>query len=143
MIGRAAALLYGMASYLVFFISFVYAVGFIGNFGVAKSIDVGAERSLALSILVDASLLGVFALQHSVRARPAFQRAFWATPLMTAGHLLFTVLTTGYILVGVRLEERDLVAHFGESYQQYRERVPMLLPRLRGGARPAAQPAAE
>ena len=243
MIRRVAGLIYGLASYLVFFLSFLYTVAFIGNYGVPKSIDVGSESGLAQSILIDVVLLGVFAVQHSVMARPAFKRcwtgivpascerstyvlisslllililwqwrpiamtiwrvegwpaatltaiswigwltvltstymidhfelfglrqvldalrgaaarvplfktpllyrlvrhplmlgfllAFWATPHMTVGHLLFAVMTTGYILVGVRLEERDLVAQFGTSYEQYRRRVPMLMPRLFGG----------
>ena len=246
-IGRVSALIYGLASYLVFFLSFVYAVGFIGGYWVPKSIDTGAESGLASSILIDVLLLGLFAVQHSVMARPAFKRwwttivptscerstyvlissllfflifwqwrpivttvwhvegwpatlliavywigwltalastymidhfdlfglrqvlsalrgtatgapvfktpllyrlvrhplmtgfllVFWATPHMTAGHLLFAVMTTGYILVGVTLEERDLVAQFGERYERYRRRVPMLVPRLLGrGARP-------
>lgn len=242
MIGRVAAVIYGLASYFVFFVSFVYAVAFVGNYPVPKTIDVGPESGLVQSILIDTVLLGLFALQHSVMARPAFKRwwtsivpascerstyvlisslllilvfwqwrpiattiwrvegwqatvltaislagwvmalassymidhfelfglrqvfdtlhavsarmpsfktpllyrlvrhpimlgfllAFWATPHMTAGHLLFAVMTTGYVLVGVKLEERDLVAQFGASYEQYRRRVPMLTPRLLG-----------
>jgi protein-S-isoprenylcysteine O-methyltransferase Ste14 len=258
-IGRVAALIYGVASYLVFFVSFVYTVAFIGNYWVPKSIDVGfesggSESGLVPSILINVMLLGAFAIQHSVMARPAFKRwwttvipascerstyvlisslllililwqwrpitttiwrveglpaailtaicwigwltalastylidhlelfglrqvldalcgaaarampfktpllyglvrhplmlgfllAFWATPHMTAGHLLFAVMMTGYILVGVRLEERDLVAQFGETYEQYRQRVPMLMPRVPGGRfRPAARPSAK
>ena len=240
MIGRVAALIYGLASYLVFFVSIVYAMGFIGNYLVQKSIDIGAESGLAQSILINVVLLGVFAVQHSVMARPAFKRwwttivpascerstyvlisslllilifwqwrpilttiwlaegwpavmltaiswigwltaftstymidhfelfglrqvfdplrgatarvqlfktpllyrlvrhplmlgfmlAIWATPHMSAGHLLFAVVFTGYILVGVQLEERDLVAQFGTTYQQYRRLVPMLIPRV-------------
>lgn len=239
MIGRAAAFLYGLASYLIFSASFAYTPAFLGNFLVPKTIDTGPDTTPAHAVVIDAMLLGLFAIQHSVMARPAFKRwwtrivpascerstyvlvsslllvlifwqwrpitttiwhaegaaaaaltavfwsgwviallstfqidhfelfglrqavealrgatdrvqafrtpllyrlvrhplmlglllAFWATPHMTAGHLLFAVLNTAYILVGVRLEERDLVATFGASYEQYRERVPMLLPR--------------
>ena len=245
MIGRVAAVIYGLASYLVSSFSFAYTIPFIGNFWVPKSIDVGfesggSESGLVQSILINVVLLGAFAVQHSVMARPAFKRwwttivpascerstyvlisslllififwqwrpivptiwrvegwpaailiaiqsigwltalasthlidhfelfglrqvfnalrgvaarvtpfktpllyrlvrhplmfglllAFWATPHMTAGHLLFAVMMTGYVLVGVRLEERDLMAAFGATYETYRQRVPMLLPRL-------------
>jgi protein-S-isoprenylcysteine O-methyltransferase Ste14 len=254
MIERVAGLVYGIASYLVFFCSLLYAVAFIGNYPVPKSIDVGPEGGLAQSIVINVVLLGVFAFQHSVMARPAFKRwwtrivpascerstyvlisslllilifwqwrpivttvwhveglsasllmaicwigwltalassymidhfelfglrqvyaavcgvavrsqpfktpllyrvvrhplmlgfllAFWATPHMTAGHLLFAVLTTGYIWVGTRLEERDLIAQFGATYERYCQCVPMLLPRLAfGRPRVAAKPGAE
>jgi protein-S-isoprenylcysteine O-methyltransferase Ste14 len=57
-----------------------------------------------------------------------FVIAFWAAPTMTVGHLLFAAVTTAYILVGIKLEERDLVEAFGDEYRRYQRRVSMLIP---------------
>jgi len=164
--------LYGVAAYAFFLIVFLYAVGFVGNLVVPKSIDSGVERGLVASLVINAVLLLLFALGWTIvllstfmighadlfglrqvwlnmRSRergpdgfrmPAFYRivrhpimvgffiAFWATPLMTVGHLLFAIATTAYILIAVQLEERDLIAHFGNAYREYRERVPAFIP---------------
>ena len=237
--GRFIALLYGILSYLVFFISFLYAIGFVSGLVVPKTIDSGAVGSVPAALVIDLVLMSIFALQHSVMARKQFKAwwtqfvpqsverstyvllaslalallfwqwqpipqrvwriddphiaaavtalgllgwlivltstflinhfelfglhqvannlagkpmpeprfreplyyklvrhpiylgfviAFWAAPSMTAGHLLFAAVTTAYILVGIQLEERDLIDLFGDQYGQYRNRVAMLVP---------------
>ncbi len=238
--GALLSVAYGVLAYVLFLGSFLYAIGFVSNVVVPKSIDTGEAAPVALALAVNVLLLAVFAVQHSVMARPAFKRwwtgfvppvverstfvvaaslallllywqwtpmpgviwsvqssaaaialnslgalgwlialvstflinhfelfglrqvfarllgraipqpvfrtpglyryvrhplylgmiiAFWATPTMTAGHLLFALATTGYVLIGVFFEERDLIEQFGERYRRYRDDVGMLLPR--------------
>jgi len=237
--GGIAALLYGGLAYLVFSATFLYAIAFVGNLPAPKTIDTGEPGPVGAALVIDTLLLGLFAVQHSVMARPVFKRwwtrfvpqsverstyvllaslallllywqwrpisdpvwtienpflatalyvifwlgwgmllvstflishfelfgltqvlarlrgrelpppvfktpflyrrvrhpiylsfllAFWATPAMTVGHLLFAVATTGYILIAIQLEERDLIALFGDQYLRYRSRVAMLIP---------------
>ena len=242
--GAFFSVVYGLVAYASFLASFLYAIGFIGNLFVPKSIDTGAPVPLAEALIVNLALLGLFAVQHSVMARRSFKRwwtgivppaverstfvlaaslllalllwqwrpiaepvawrvdnivgvqlvwavfwlgwavlfissflinhfelfgvsqvfanvagqklpepefraplfyryvrhplylgfvmGFWAAPVMTAGHLLFAVGCTCYILLGIWFEERDLVAQFGERYRRYRDQVGMLLPWRRG-----------
>ena len=236
---RLLILGFGAASYATFVVAFLYAIGFVGNLVVPRTVDNGIAAPTGEAVIVNLVLLSVFAVQHSVMARPAFKRwwtrivapaversiyvllsslalillywqwrtlpavvwdvnsatgrtvlwalfwlgwaivfastfmishfdlfglrqvflawrgkpyrdlefrtvllyrlirhpimlgfiiAFWATPTMTAGHLLFAAVTTAYILAAVQLEERDLLASLGEQYRAYRRRVPMLLP---------------
>ena len=247
---KCIAFAYGMVSYLVFFGTILYAIGFVMGVMVPKSIDTGSNTSVIEAVIVDMLLLALFAVQHSVMARQGFKAwwtqyvpkpverstyvlmaslcllllfwqwrpmpavvwqiedphiavtvamisfagwvivftstfminhfelfglsqvvnhiadrkapaarfytpllykfvrhpiylgfimAFWATPVMTQGHLLFAFATTAYILIAIQLEERDLIAHFGDRYAQYRSQVGMLTPApwLKGQKTPA------
>jgi protein-S-isoprenylcysteine O-methyltransferase Ste14 len=73
---KSIILLYGILAYVVFLIAFLYAIGFVGNIIVPKTIDSGVEPTLLKAILTNVILLSVFALQHSIMARPAFKKWF-------------------------------------------------------------------
>lgn len=77
-LGGALALAYGGVCYAAFFATILYAIGFVGNWLVPKSIDAGAAEPLARALLINAALLSVFVVQHTIMARPAFKR-WWTT----------------------------------------------------------------
>jgi protein-S-isoprenylcysteine O-methyltransferase Ste14 len=233
--------LYGVFGHLLFLAVYAYMAAFTGGFLVPHTIDTPSRLPIGQAVAIDVTLLGLFAVQHSVMARPAFKKqwtrivpkpierstyvylsnfvtilvmwqwqgidsivwdaqtpvlrgalwglfaagwlmvpavsllidhfdlfgtrqvwlyfrgreytsmpfrvpglykrvrhplyigwgiAFWAIPTMTLGHLLFASVLTVYMGLAAVVEERDLIAHFGHQYQEYRRRVPMFLPKL-------------
>ena len=73
---KVLVIIYGVIAYFVFLIAFLYAIGFVGNLFVPKSIDTGEEIDLVKALLINVGLLSLFAIQHSVMARPAFKKWF-------------------------------------------------------------------
>jgi protein-S-isoprenylcysteine O-methyltransferase Ste14 len=122
------AVLYGVAAggwLLVLYSTFL--IDHFDLFGLRQVILYWRRIPYTHHPFVERSLYRV--VQHPLMV--GFLVAFWATPTMTAGHLLFAIVTTGYILVGTRLEERTLSAVLGEPYADYRRRTPRFVPRLR------------
>lgn len=91
---RTLILLYGVACYAVFFATFLYAIGFIGNLWVPKGMDSAPTAPLATALLIDLGLLALFAVQHSVMARPAFKRAWTRLIPESAERSTYTLLSS-------------------------------------------------
>jgi methanethiol S-methyltransferase len=94
-IARLAAFLYGLVCYGIFFVTFLYACGFVGNFVVPRSIDSASVTSWQNALLVDAALLGIFGIQHSVMARKGFKNwwtQFVPKPIERSTYVLFSSL---------------------------------------------------
>jgi protein-S-isoprenylcysteine O-methyltransferase Ste14 len=113
---------WGMVLVSTFLISHFHLFGLSQGFARLLRVDQATDAQFVTPVLYRW-------LRHPIYA--GFIVAFWAAPQMSAGHMLFAVATTGYIFVGIWLEERDLVARFGDRYRAYRKDVGMLTPKLR------------
>ncbi len=96
--GRSITFIYGIAVYVVFLVTFLYSIGFVGNILVPKSIDSGAQGPIGVSVAINVLLLSVFALQHSIMARPAFKRV-WTKVIPKAAERSTYILMTCVALI--------------------------------------------
>jgi len=96
--GRSITFIYGIAAYAIFLVTFLYSIGFVGNILVPKSIDSGAQGPVASSLMINLALLSVFALQHSIMARPAFKR-IWTKIIPKAAERSTYILMTCVALI--------------------------------------------
>ncbi len=98
--GRSIIFIYGIVAYVVFLGTFLYSIGFVGDLGVPKSIESGMPRAVGLSIAVDLALLSLFALQHSIMARPTFKRV-WTRLIPKAAERSTYILMTCVALIAI------------------------------------------
>ena len=105
---RVGGLVYGVVAYLAFLIVILYAIGFVGDFVVPKTIDSGADAPFAAALVIDVALLGVFALQHSGMARPAFKR-WWTS--------MFPSRSNGVPTYSCRVSSSDCCSGSGDRYR--------------------------
>lgn len=98
--GRSITFIYGVAAYVIFLLTFLYSIGFVGNILVPKSIDSGVQGSVAASAIINLALLSAFALQHSIMARPAFKR-IWTKVIPKAAERSTYILMTCLALIAI------------------------------------------
>ena len=139
--GRGIAFLYGVVCYAIFFLTFLYLIGFLlvllSTF-VIDHFDLFGLRQVWFNLRQKEYTSSDFKVTFFYKfvRHPLYVgwiMSFWGTPRMTVGHLLFALGMTAYILIAIRYEERDLVKFLGDDYARYRGKVPMLIPRFGKG----------